>query len=242
VLVEKPAAKTSEEARKLAELAKKTGKLFFVGHTYLYNPAIHRIKTIIDSGQLGNIYAFDSIRFNTMLIRPDVNVIWDLAPHDFSILLYLFSEKPYKLLAIGSGRDPNKCEVAHIILSYKSGLSAHIHLNWLSPVKLRKTMISASNKMILFDDLDQSEKVRIYDYSSQISREQETPFLPKWRSGQVIIPHIKLIEPLYQELKQCISDLKTGRKPVSDGVFGLRVVNLLEACDRSLVEKKEIEL
>jgi predicted dehydrogenase len=242
ILVEKPISKTIAETQKLITLAKKVDRMLFVGHTYVYNHAVRAIKKLVDHQTMGKLYYYDSIRINTMLVRNDVNVIWDLAPHDFSILTYLFNEKPVSLQAFGSGREVDKYEIAHLLLHYRSGMTAHIHVSWLSPVKLRKILIGGANKMIMFDDLEPSEKLKIYDASQAIFPKEVTPFSPAWRSGDVTIPRLAETEALYEELKYCVDCVRNKKSPITDGNMGLEVVKLLDASDRSLSQKSEIRL
>jgi predicted dehydrogenase len=243
VLLEKPMTKTSDEAKELITLAQKQNRGIFVGHTFVYNGAIQMIKNYISSGKLGKILYFDSIRINTKLIRDDVNVIWDLAPHDLSIINYLFEKEPVSVSAFGTSRkDVKNREIAHLIISYPEDLTAHVHVNWLSPVKIRKILIGGSKRMIVYDDLEPSEKIRIYDENIPIKASLVTPFSPAWRSGDVLIPHFDETEALYKELLHFIDCLRNHKKPLTGGYEGLQVVKLLEASDKALKIRLEVNL
>lgn len=245
VLVEKPITTTVKEAEELIRIAQNHNLRLMVDHTFVYTPAIRKIKDIIDSGQLGDILYFDSERVNLGLIQNDVNVIWDLAPHDISIINYLFDDKIESIVATGT-RHVNKSseELAHITLQYKSGLVCHIHVSWLSPVKIRRITIGGSKRMILLDDVDPSEKVKIYDKRIDIESnlEKETPFTPIYRGGDITIPLLDQKEALYEEAKHFIECIINEKKPLTDGKEGLEVVRILEATDRSIKERRVINL
>lgn len=245
VLVEKPITTSIKDAEELIQIAQKNNLRLMVDHTFVYTSAIRKIKDIIDSGQLGDILYFDSERVNLGLIQNDVNVIWDLAPHDISIINYLFDDKIESIFATGT-RHVNKSseELAHITLQYKSGLVCHIHVSWLSPVKIRRITIGGSKKMILLDDVDPSEKVKIYDKRIDIESnlEKETPFTPIYRGGDITIPLLDQKEALYEEAKHFIDCIINEKKPLTDGKEGLEVVRILEATDRSIKEKRVINL
>lgn len=243
LLLEKPMTKTVREARELIKLAKKMNREIFVGHTFIYNSAVEMIKKYITQGKLGKIMYFDSIRINTKLIRDDVNVIWDLAPHDLSILSFIFDKKPISLSAFGSYRkNVSNHEIAHIIIRYPEDITAHIHVNWLSPVKIRKILIGGTKTMIVYDDIEPSEKIRIYNENVPILATNVTPFSPAWRSGDVVIPHLDQTESLYKELAHFIDCLRTKKKPLTGGEEGMQVVQLLEASDKALKMSSEIQL
>lgn len=244
VLVEKPFTSNSEEAEELIQIAKEKGKILMVDHPFIYAGAIDKIKELIDKGELGEVYYFDSERINLGLIRSDANVIWDLAAHDISIVDYLFSQKPISVSAVGSSHVLNKKEeMAHITLSHQKGLISHIHVSWLSPLKLRKILVGGSKKMILYDDVEPSDKIRIYDKGVDIDPKQITPFNPLYRSGDVVIPKINQSEPLRRLTEHFVECAEKNQKPLTDGEAGLRVIKILEAIQASINQKgKEIAL
>ncbi len=242
VLIEKPMTQSSDEAKPLIELAEKNNRLIMVGHTFIYSEPIKKIKEMLEKKALGKIYYYDSTRINLGIIQSDLNVIWDLAPHDFSILNFLFQEKPLSLTAVGSSHiHKNNEEMAHIIVTYEKNITAHIHLSWLSPVKIRSILIGGSKKMIVYDDIEPTEKIRVYDKNT-LPSSSITPFSPAYRSGDILIPRLKQEEALYNELFHFIECIQKKRKPLSDGSDGLKVVRLLEATDQALKSKKEILL
>jgi predicted dehydrogenase len=235
VLVEKPLASNSKEAKELIQLAEKKKKILMVDHTFIFTGAVQKIKELIDKGEIGKINYFDSERINLGLIRPDSNVIWDLAPHDFSIMDYLFKEEPEYISAVASKHFSSGLEeMAHITLVYKNNLIGHVHLSWLSPVKLRKILIGGSKKMILYDDVEPTEKIRIYDKGIDIDSSEITPFNPLYRSGDVLIPKLDQTEALKKVAEHFLDCIKKNKKPLTNGEAGLRVVKMLEATQQSI--------
>lgn len=243
VLVEKPMTRTSKQAKDLIVLAVRMKRYLFVEHTFVYAKAVAEIKNALLKKQLGAVYYYDSTRVNLGLLQQDVNVIWDLAPHDFAILNYLFDEQPVSLIAYGASYIQKKqIEVAHLILSYRNGFTAHIHVSWLSPVKVRTISLVGSKKMIVYNDIEPTEKIRIYDKGVDLVQSAVTPFVPAYRSGDILIPHLGNEEALYRELDHCVDCVKHHRAPLTGGDDGLRVVRLLEASDRSLQTNKKIDI
>lgn len=239
VLVEKPMTKTAAEAEDLVRLAKEKKLVLMVDHTFVYTGAVRKMKELISSGELGDVRYFDSERVNLGLIQKDVNVLYDLAVHDLSILRHIIAERPNFLSAHGGSYvtrgGANKVEeVAHLHLEYPSGLMAHIHSSWLSPVKLRKTIIGGSRKMVLYDDIEPSEKIKIYDHGVDIDFESETPDIPIYRSGDVLVPKIDTSEALSAEAKEFISAIGENRAPLTSGEDGLALVRILEAASASM--------
>jgi predicted dehydrogenase len=237
VLVEKPITATSAEARELMKIAKERNLTLMVGHTFVYTGAVQKMRELIDAGELGTLYYFDSARFNLGLIQRDSNVLWDLAPHDLSIVLHLFAERPETVQAfgqthVGSGQE----EFAFMVLRYKSGFHAHIRVSWISPVKIRMTLLGGSKKMIVYDDVEPSEKIRIYDKGVTLTppAEEVTAFNPIYRAGDVLIPALDRTEALKRETAHFLECIETGRTPLSDGQAGLDVVRLLEAAQQSM--------
>ena len=235
VLVEKPFTSNFQEAKELIEIADKNKLALMVDHTFIYTGAIRKIKDLIEKGELGKIYYFDSERINLGLIRSDANVIWDLATHDISIIDYLFPQKVLSVSAIGSSHVFNeKEEMAHIILKHEDGFMSHIHVSWLSPVKIRKILVGGNKKMVLFDDIEPVEKIKIYDRGIDIDPGQVTPFAPLYRGGDIVIPNLDQTEALKRIAEHFIDCIKSGKKPLTDGEKGLRVIKILEAIQKSL--------
>ncbi len=241
VLIEKPMTTKVKDAEELIEIAKELNLYIFVDHTFVFSPPVRKIKEIIN--EIGKPLYFDSERINLGLLQKDVNVIWDLAPHDFSILTFLFNFKPKSLIAIGSKhKHPYYEDLAHIMIRYDNGFIAHIHVSWLSPVKIRKIIIAGDKKMILYDDTNPFEKVKVYDKGVEVDLSKESPFFPTYRSGDIYVPKIENKEPLRIEVEHIVDCLINKKKPLVDGYEGLKVVKLLEACDKSLREGKEVEI
>lgn len=236
VFIEKPITKSVAEAEELIKIANKKKLLLHVDHTFLYYPPILKIKEIIDSGELGDLHYFDSQRVNLGLIQPDINVIWDLAPHDISILQFLYNKKPKSVSATATRHvGKNKEELAHVSVEYATGFVAHLHLSWLSPVKLRQVLIGGAKKMIYFDDIHPSEKIKIYSKNIEFVKNiEEDTFNPVYRSGDVHLPVFSNEEALLKECEHFIDCLKKGVKTLTPGESGLDVVRILEAADKSL--------
>ncbi|MBI5638828.1 MAG: Gfo/Idh/MocA family oxidoreductase [Nitrospirae bacterium] len=238
VLVEKPLTATVKEAEKLVDLAAKKNLVLLVDHTFIYTGAIKRIKDFISAGQLGEMFYFDSVRVNLGLFQHDVNVIWDLAPHDLSIMDYIVDEKPVSVVATGASHTPRGIEdVAYVTVKFSSNLIAHFHVNWMSPVKIRKIIIGGSKKMVVFDDLDPGEKIKIYDKGITLSKENEKAVyqsLVQYRIGDMYAPNIENKEALGVEVEHFADCIKNNKKPLTDGEAGLRVVRILEAAEKSI--------
>ncbi len=236
VLVEKPLTPTVEEAETLINLAEQKGLVLMVDHTFLYTAAVKKIKELVDSDVIGDIYYFDSIRINLGLFQRDANVIWDLAPHDFSIMNYILNKKPVSLKAMGADHVGNGMEnIAYVHVNFEDNLIAHFHLNWLSPVKLRKVLIGGSKKMIVFDDMENSEKVKLYDKGINIkTKEDEYQKLVNYRLGDSYSPAINNIEALKGVVDDFVNSIRNKTQPLSSGVEGLKTVQLLEASQKSI--------
>lgn len=244
VLIEKPMAQSVKECTKLMETAIKKKLILMVDHTFIFTGAVKNIKEIISNKELGDIYYFDSERINLGLLQNDVNVIWDLAPHDIAIMYYLLSgSRPIRLLATGTKHINSKLEeMAHITTYFDSGIVGHIHVSWLSPLKIRKILIGGSKKMIVYNDIEPSEKVKIYDKGISLHVNDVTPFKPAYRSGDVYIPRLDNAEALKVEIEHFLECIEKQEQPITDGVMGLNVVKVLEACDLSLSTGKEVTL
>ncbi len=237
VLVEKPMTSSSREAMELIELAENRNLVLMVGHTYEYHPAVDYLRQLVKSGELGEIYAIDAARLNLGLFQPDINVLWDLAPHDICITLSLLDETPIAVSARGAGHiDHDICDVAHLELVFSNGTMAHIHASWLDPRKVRLITIVGSKKMAVYDDVSEAEKVRIYDKGLAIPADNDSfaPWPPHYRYGDVTIPFISNTEPLKLECSHFLHCITEGGRPRSDGWAGLRVVSILEAANKSL--------
>ena len=240
VLVEKPLASTSEQARRLVDEAAARKLVLLVDHTFVYTDAVRKIRELITSGQLGQIYYYDAVRVNLGLFQHDVNVIWDLAIHDLSIMDYVLPEKPVAVAATGISHIPGQPEnVAYITLFFDSPQIAHVHVNWLTPVKVRHTLIGGSEKMILYDDLEPSEKLKVYDKGIHVAPGLEDVYrmLVSYRSGDMWAPRLDNTEALQTEALHFIDCIENGRTPETNGIAGLRMVNMIEAADASLRDR-----
>ncbi|MEW5924369.1 MAG: Gfo/Idh/MocA family oxidoreductase, partial [Candidatus Zixiibacteriota bacterium] len=237
LLMEKPMTATTEQAEVLIETAERKKLTLMVDHTFIYTAAVMKIKEIVSSGELGEIYYFDSVRVNLGLFQSDVNVVWDLAPHDVSIMDHLLEQTPHSISATGVAHFDNGIEnMAYISVMYDSGLIGHVHVNWLAPVKIRKTLICGSKKMIVYDDVEPSEKVKVYnkgvDYIKK--REEAYDILVQYRTGDMLAPKLDLVEALTLVSQEFYDAINENRKPLTDGMTGLRVVRILEAANTSL--------
>jgi predicted dehydrogenase len=237
IFVEKPFTASVKEAEELVELAAKKGLNIFVDHVFLYTGAVRKIKTLIDSGELGELLYFDSTRVNLGLFQRDINVVWDLAPHDFSIMDYLIGREPQQLSAVGSSHiAPDIENVAYVICKFDDEFIAHFHFNWLAPVKIRQMLIAGSKKMIIFDDNEPSEKLKIYDKGVDTTGDKESVYetLVSYRTGDVWIPKIDGTEALKSACHEFLLSIIEKRQPFTDGEAGLRVVKMLENAQISI--------
>jgi predicted dehydrogenase len=245
VLIEKPMTSTSAEALELQEIAEKMNKVLMVDHTFLYTGAVLKMKELIEAGKIGKISYFDSTRINLGLFQPDINVLWDLAPHDLSILDYLVADRPYSVNATGISHTNNGIEnIAYLTVNYNTGFIAHFNCSWTSPVKLRMMLIGGDKKMLVFNDLEPTEKIRIYDTGYEHkSDEEKQRILVDYRAGDVHLPKIDSREALFGMASDFINSIQNRSKPVSDFASGLNVIRILEAAQRSIKEHgKEIRL
>lgn len=243
VLLEKPMTSTSRQAKELIRLSKTNKKILMIGYTFVYSEPVKKIRKLIDRNQLGKIFYYDSTRINLGLLQKDMNVIWDLACHDLSILNFIFSNKPKSVQAFGSKFINGKnYEIAHLIISYEGNITAHINVSWLSPVKIRSTLIGGSKKMIVYDDISPNEKIKIYNKNVKLVPNKITPFAPAYRSGDVLIPHINQTESLYNELIHLVDCIRNNKKPLTSGEEGLKILKLLEASNKSLKLKSSVKL
>lgn len=237
VLVEKPLTASAREADELIALAEQRDLRLMVGHTFEYNGAIRALREVVRSGQLGQLYYVDAARLNLGLFQTDINVIWDLAPHDLSILLYVLGLDPLAVSARGAANvRPGIHDVAYLELHFPNGLLAHLHLSWLDPCKVRRVTVVGSKKMAVCNDVADDEKLRIYDKGVErpYETDQFADFHLAYRYGDVTIPHLAFPEPLRLQCEHFIDCIRTGARPQSDGRVGAKVVRILEAADRSL--------
>jgi predicted dehydrogenase len=236
-LVEKPFTASVKQAQELIELARTYKRKLMVGHTFIYTAAVRKMKEIIDSGELGEIYYINSQRLNLGLFQQDINVIWDLAPHDISIILYLLDMKPLAVSAIGASHiNPAIEDVAIVTMKFSDSLLAFIQSSWLDPDKIRKMTVVGSKKMMVFDDVQPTEKIRIYDKGVEKPKHYDTyaEFHYAYKYGDILIPKIDGDEPLRMELDHFIDCIVNDETPLTDGYSGLQVIQILEAAQDSL--------
>ncbi|MGE5224309.1 MAG: Gfo/Idh/MocA family protein [Omnitrophica WOR_2 bacterium] len=237
-MVEKPITLKSDDAEDLIELSKQKNLTLMVGHTFEYNPAVRKVKEIIDSGELGQVYYVYTVRVNLGLFQSHLNVLWDLAPHDISILMYILGQDPVSVSALGEDCIfEGKHDVAYMYLTFPNKVLTHIHVSWLDPCKVRKITVVGSKKMLVYDDLESLEKIKIYDKGVEKPPYTDTfaDFQCSYRYGDAVIPFIRFTEPLRLECQEFIDCIRDGhREPLSNGMDGLKVVKTLEAAQRSL--------
>jgi predicted dehydrogenase len=235
VFVEKPFTATSEQALELIEIAERKHLQIMVDHTFLFTGAVRRIHQLIHDQTLGKLYYYDSTRVNLGLFQHDVNVLWDLAPHDLSIVDFLIGGQPEAVVATGEAHLNGLPDVAFMTAYFPGNIIAHINVNWLSPVKVRTTLIGGEKKMLVWNDLETDEKIKVYDRGVQInSREGIYDLLVSYRSGDMWAPKIETTEALKSELGYFVTCIETGEPPFNDGMAGWRVVKMLEAAEESL--------
>ena len=238
VFVEKPFTSTVAQAQELIELAGRKRLQIMVDHTFLFTGAVRKIRELIDEGTLGKLYYYDSTRVNLGLFQHDVNVIWDLAPHDLSIMSYLLGAKPQAVAATGQGYYNGLEEMAYITVYFEEKMLAHINVNWLSPVKVRTTLLGGEKKMIVWNDLEADEKVKVYDKGVTVKNGQGVyDLLVSYRSGDVWIPKVEQTEALKQEVAYFAECISKNETPFNDGEAGLEVVRLLESATQSLKQR-----
>jgi predicted dehydrogenase len=241
VFIEKPVTSTSQQAEELIELAARKNLMIMVDHTFLFCGAVRKIRELIDARTLGQLYYFDSTRVNLGLFQHDINVIWDLAPHDFSIMDHVIQEKPEAVVATGARHVNGVADVAFITVYFPNDVVAHLNLSWLSPVKVRTTLIGGTEKMLVWNDLEPDEKIRVYDKGVHLTNgHTDVDALVSYRSGDVWAPKVHQAEALKLELEYFADCILNSRRPSNDGEAGLRVVKLLEAADHSLKKKGRI--
>lgn len=241
VFVEKPFTANSQQAEELIELADRKNLKIMVDHTFLFTGAVRKMKEIIDAGTLGSLLYYDSSRVNLGLFQHDVNVIWDLAPHDLSIIDYLIGEEPEHIVATGENHFNGHEDLAYITIYFPNKMIAHLNVNWLSPVKVRTTLVGGEKKMLVWNDIEPDEKIRIYDKGVDVSsREGVYDLLVSYRSGDMWAPKVDQIEALKLETEYFVNCIVSGETPFNDGPAGLRVVRMLEAADQSIKSQRAL--
>jgi predicted dehydrogenase len=238
VFVEKPFTSNTAQAEELINLAQQKNLRIMVDHTFLFTGAVRKICQLLDEGSLGNLYYYDSTRVNLGLFQHDINVLWDLAPHDLSIMDHVLKGRPEAIVATGQGHLNGHEDVAFMTLYFPEKVIAHINVNWLSPVKVRTTLIGGEKRMLVWNDLEADEKIKVYDKGVKITnREGLYELLVSYRSGDMWSPQLEQVEALRQELSYFVECVSNGKEPFNDGCAGLRVVQMLEAASESLSKK-----
>src|ERR1044071_2222679 len=245
VLIEKPFTASVAEAEELIELAEREGLTLMVDHTFIYTGAVRKIKEVVKSGELGELLYFDSVRINLGLFQRDINVVWDLAPHDLAIMDYIIERQPLEVTATGSCHVERGIEnIAYVMLRFPEEFIAHFHFNWLSPVKIRRTLLAGSRKMIVYDDIEPTEKIRIYDKGVMVTQTEEAAdkeaayqTLVSYRTGDVWVLKLDSTEALHHVCCEFLSAITEKRRPLTDGHSGPRVVRLLEAAQASISQQ-----
>jgi predicted dehydrogenase len=238
VFVEKPFTSNTAEGEDLINLAERKNLTIMVDHTFLFTGAVKKISELLNEGTLGKLYYYDSTRVNLGLFQHDINVLWDLAPHDLSIMDYLLKASPEAIVATGQKHLNCHEDVAYMTLYFPEKVIAHINVNWLSPVKIRTTLLGGEKRMLLWNDLEADEKVKVYDKGVDVTnREGVYELLVNYRSGDMWAPQLEQVEALRQELSYFVQCISSGQQPINDGCAGLRVVKMLEAASESLSKK-----
>ena len=238
IFIEKPFTQNAQQAEELIELGERRNLKIMVDFPFLYTPAVNKIKELLDEGVLGKLLYYDSTRINLGLFQHDVNVVWDLAPHDFSIIDYLASSRPLGLTAFGMDHFGRNLEnIAYITVCYEGDLVAHFNTNWLSPLKIRLTLVGGDKRMLVWDDLDTDEKIKVYDKGVSITTQESMyGIMVDYRTGDMFAPKLERTEALTLETARFVDSIVNGQSFPNDGVTGLRIVRMLEACDRSMRE------
>ncbi|GLS30376.1 Predicted dehydrogenase [Mesorhizobium albiziae] len=246
VFVEKPIASSAEEAERLVDEAARRGLVLAVDHTFVHTGAVRKMRELVEAG-LGQIYYYDSVRVNLGLFQHDVSVLWDLAVHDLSIMDYVLPSKPVAVSASGVSHVAGEPEnIAYLNLLFENNLIAHIHVNWLAPVKVRRTLVGGSRRMIVYDDLEPSEKIKVYDKgitlngNPHLSGENAYQAMVGYRTGDMWAPHLEVTEALGTELREFVDCIENNKTPIADGHAGLRVVRILEAASQSLAQRGRV--
>ena len=240
VFIEKPFTQSSAQAEEIIELAQRKKLQIMVDHTFLFTGAVQKIRQLVDEGSLGELYYYDALRVNLGLFQHDVNVIWDLAPHDLSIMDHVIRSKPEAVVATGAQHFGNLEDIAFITVYFPNKMIAHVNVNWLSPVKVRTTLIGGEKRMLVWNDLEADEKLKVYDRGVSIEDGQGVhELLVNYRSGDMWSPRVEPSEALTAEAEYFLDCIELNQKPFNDGENGLRIVRLLEAADRSIRNRGE---
>jgi predicted dehydrogenase len=235
VLIEKPMTARSVEAQELLQTADERNLILMVDHTFVYTGAVRKMKELISRGDIGDVLYFDSVRVNLGLFQHDASVIWDLAPHDISIMDYLIDQKPISVSAVGIRHFNGFEDIAYLAVHFAGHLIAHFHVNWISPVKVRKILLGGTKLMVVYDDMEPSEKVRVYDRGVDVKEEESVyKTLVQYRTGDMFAPHIDATEALSRMTGEFVNSIQTGKRPIADGEAGLNVVRILEAAELSM--------
>lgn len=240
VVIEKPIAASSDQALRLIDEADRRNLILMVDHTFVYTSAVRKMHDLVFDGHLGDVYYYDSVRINLGLFQHDVNVIWDLAVHDLSIMNYVLKQKPCAVSATGISNVPGRPEnIAYLTLFFNDNTIAHIHVNWLAPVKIRRTLLGGNQKMVVFDDLEPSEKIKVYDKGITLNGNSESQYqqLIGYRTGDMWSPQLEVTEALQVMARHLTHCVDKGERPITDGNAGLCVVQILEAATQSLREQ-----
>src|SRR2546421_1252610 len=239
VLVEKPLTANIAEAEELVAIAQEQGRILMVGHTFEYNPAVNELRKIVQSGELGKIYCIEAERLNLGLFRSDINVIWDLAPHDVSILLYLLGEKPSQVAVQAHAHIQSHIhDIAHLDIGFANGITAHIHISWLHPCKIRRVTVIGDKRMAVYDDTNPAEMLKVYSKGADVHADP----VVSYRNGEIIIPYIDWIEPLRLECEDFANAIRQGIQPRAHGGVGLSVVQVLSAAQSELEKQRKLEI
>jgi len=237
VLVEKPLTASVREAEELVAIAREQQRVLMVGHTFEYNPAVNELRKLVQNGELGKIYCIEAERVNLGLFRNDINVIWDLAPHDISILLYLLNKKPERIKVQAHAHvQPRIEDVAHLDLEFADGMVAHIHVSWLHPCKIRRVTVIGDARMVVYDDTNPAEMIKVYNKGADVHADP----VVSYRYGEITIPYIDWIEPLNLECEDFANSIRTGTQPRASGEVGLAVVKVLATAQEAL--EKQVRL
>jgi len=236
VLVEKPLTTSIAQAQELVTLAQEQGRILMVGHTFEYNPAVNELRKLVQNGDLGKIYCVETERVNLGLFRSDTNVIWDLAPHDLSILLYVLGKKPQQIkVQAHTHLQPHIHDIAHLDLGFADGLSAHIHVSWLHPCKIRRVTVIGDARMVVYDDTNPAEMIKIYNKGADVHADPGVSY----RNGEITIPYIEWVEPLHLECEDFARAIRTGSPPRAHGGVGLEVVRILAKAQEVLTMQEK---
>jgi predicted dehydrogenase len=239
VLVEKPLTTSIAEAEELVALARQQQRVLMVGHTFEYSPAVNELRKLVQSGDLGKIYCIEAVRVNLGLFRRDINVIWDLAPHDISILLYLLGKKPERIgVQAHAHLQARIHDIAHLDLGFADGMTAHIHVSWLHPCKIRRVTVIGDARMAVYDDTNPAEMIKIYNKGADVHADP----VVSYRNGEITIPHIDWIEPLRLECEDFAHAIRNGTQPRANGGVGLEVVRVLAAAQEALEKQRSLVL